>query len=411
MRVTSLLGARMSRPAISVRKAWGSAAPVSRGGNGGRGIIGRVRSSLVVAAAAIGLLAAAPSAWAALQWNDGQVATSTFMCVGQLVQAADVVAGYQADPSSLPKAGDVFYGHVGFGAAIDTCGGGPQYAEVDLVLPPGVSMAVDASHPITCTYTDSSAPTVTVTNPTCPTNTDDHGTYGPALSPNGPASAWALPAGRWFEIQFPLRSDRQLQGEAGGYCPQTVQEVLRSLQNDCLGVAFGLSDGAGNPWLVAHEGLVIDPAAPSPQPQPQPGPQPQPQPGLQSPSPRPIPAGPHVKLALAARQSLSKIVRARAIVLTCAVDRASRCVVRATITAAQARELHLSVKHGVRRVTLGKASVRLRRAGHATVRLTLSDKTAVALRHARTLVVFLTATATDGAGRHGTATGRAKVRR
>ncbi|MGH2893812.1 MAG: hypothetical protein ACRDPM_11190, partial [Solirubrobacteraceae bacterium] len=229
---------------------------------------GVLRGVLVAVAAAVALLAVrASSAWASLQWHDGQPATSTFTCLGELVQGADVVAGYQADPSRLPQAGEVFYGHVGFGAAIPTCDGATQYGEVDLILPPGVSLAVDASHPITCTYTDINGPTVP--NPTCPTTTDNHGIYGPALSPHGPASAWQLPAGRWFEIQFPLRADRQLRGEAGGYCPLTVDQISDT-PNDCLGAVLGLAAGdADNPWLLAHEGLVINPAAtPTPTPTP-----------------------------------------------------------------------------------------------------------------------------------------------
>src|SRR4051794_18550506 len=64
----------------------------------------------------------------------------------------------------------VFYGHADFGATTDTaCSSGDQVAELDIILPPGVSLAVDAAHPISCLYADNDGPKANY--PTCPTHT------------------------------------------------------------------------------------------------------------------------------------------------------------------------------------------------------------------------------------------------
>lgn len=353
------------------------------------------RRTLAAAAATIALLAAAPSAWASLQWNDGQPATSTFTCVGEIIQGADVVAGYQADPASLPKAGDVFYGHVGFGAAVPTCDGATQYGEVDLVLPPGVSMAVDASHPITCTYTDINGPTVP--NPTCPTNTDNRGIYGPALSPHGPGSAWQLPAGRWFEIQFPLRADRQLLGEAGGYCPLTVDQI-GDTPNDCLGAVLGLADGdADNPWLLAHEGLVIDPAATPTPPTPTPtccapAPKPTPTPTCCTPGPTPTPRRARVVGRVAVTGAHLARLMHTPLTLRVRCVEACRGTVTIGVSATTAERLRLS-RHSL---TLARGHFAARAGNTATVHLKVSHRLAMKVRRLRSLPVTITTVPADG---------------
>ena len=103
------------------------------------------------------LALASSTARAAEQWNDGVPAMSTLVkCVIHLQETGAIAqAGYLADPSRLPQAGHVFYGHAVFGAATDTaCDSGDQLAELDVVLPPGVSLAIDAAHPITCLYAE-----------------------------------------------------------------------------------------------------------------------------------------------------------------------------------------------------------------------------------------------------------------
>jgi hypothetical protein len=223
-------------------------------------------AALIAAAGAFALAAAlalASAADAAVQWNDGQQTTSTLYdpCLGIEEYGALAYAGYRADPSNLPNAGQVFYGHAVFGAATQVgggCGGGDQHAELDLVLPPGVSLAVNGSHPIYCFYEDSGQPEVR--NPTCPTHTV-RGTYGPQLPARDGGGPWDVPAGRLLEVQFPLVSNRQLKGPAGGNCPQDLSDLQTERQNDCLITALHVADGDTDPWLLPDEYLFINPAS------------------------------------------------------------------------------------------------------------------------------------------------------
>jgi hypothetical protein len=215
-----------------------------------------------VLASVAAVLAATPAAEAATQWNDGEAVRSNLYnpCLGIEEFGALAYAGYQADPQNLPKAGDVFYGHAVFGAATTVggggCGGGDQHGELDLVLPPGVSLAIDGAHPINCFYEDQGQPEVA--NPTCPTHATV-GTYGPQLTA-GDGGPWDMPPGRLLEVQFPLVSTRQLQGPAGGTCPTSVSDLAIDRQNDCLITAVHVADGDTDPWLVSNEQLFVDPA-------------------------------------------------------------------------------------------------------------------------------------------------------
>jgi hypothetical protein len=226
-----------------------------------RGLVALIATAGAVALAAT--LALASAADAAVQWNDGQQTTSTLYnsCLGIEESGALAYAGFKADPSHLPQAGQVFYGHAVFGAATQVggggCGGGDQYGELDLVLPPGVSLAVTGSHPIYCFYEDSGQPEVR--NSTCPTHTVG-GTYGPQLPAGDGGGPWEMPPGRLLEVQFPLVSTRQLKGPAGGNCPEDLSDLQTERQNDCLITALHIADGDTDPWLVPDEYLFLDPA-------------------------------------------------------------------------------------------------------------------------------------------------------
>jgi pimeloyl-ACP methyl ester carboxylesterase len=204
--------------------------------------------ALVAALASACILSiAAPTARAAEQWNDGGPAMSTQVkCVINLQETGAIAkAGYLADPSKLPKAGEVFYGHAVFGATTDTaCSSGDQLAELDIVLPPGVSLAIDATHPITCLYADDDGPGANY--PTCPTHTIVGG-YGPSIPADDAGHAWTMPAGREFDVRFPLTSNRKLVGPGGGHCPQSLDEIPTSPQRDCLLIALHVVDGYSDP--------------------------------------------------------------------------------------------------------------------------------------------------------------------
>ena len=187
-------------------------------------------------------------------------ATSTQVkCVINLQETGAIAkAGYLADPSTLPTAGQVFYGRAVFGATTDTaCGSGDQLAELDLVLPPGGrSRSTPRIRSPASTQTTAGRKT---SYPTCPTQAIA-GAYGPAIPSDDAGHAWTMPAGREFDVRFPLRSDRKLTGPAGGHCPQSVDEIPAYPQRDCLLIALHVADGYADPWLTPSEELFIDPA-------------------------------------------------------------------------------------------------------------------------------------------------------
>jgi hypothetical protein len=103
------------------------------------------------------------------------------------------------------------------------------------------------------------------------------------------------------------------------------------------------------------------------------------------------------KLAVG-RQHLRKIAKKRAIRLRCRLAQPGRCSIRASIRAKDARRLHLKVKRHARSFTLGKGTVKLKRAGTATVIVRIRRATARRLRHTRSLRVTFTATARYATG-------------
>jgi hypothetical protein len=329
----------------------------------------RIHVALVVLALTCIFSLAASTARAAEQWNDGVPATSTQVkCVINLQETGAIAkAGYLADPSKPPTAGQVFYGHADFGATTDTaCSSGDQVAELDVVLPPGVSLAVDPAHPITCLYADNDGPQTNY--PTCPTQAIV-GAYGPAIPSDDAGHAWTMPAGREFDIRFPLKSDRKLTGPAGGHCPQSVDEIPAYPQRDCLLIALHVADGYSDPWLTPSEELFIDPAIT-----------------------RHAPATPVVShiaftsahLAKAGKQGLR-------LSMHCAT--ACHGNVKVTVAAATAKRLHLAkgaltLTHGRFSATAGKT---------ATVHLKLSRKLAGKVHKLKSLAVIVTVTPSGAA--------------
>ena len=181
-------------------------------------------AALIGIAAMLALLAAAPAAQAALQWDDGVAATSTLQnCFSfEDEYGAGAYVGQYVDAADPPKAGEPFYVHVVFEALTEAFCEVGQSAEVDLVLPPGVSVSPGPGHPIRCLYSDDGGESEQP-NPTCPTHTVT-GTYGQMLPPSDGGGPWSLPVGRTFEVQVPLVSTRKLD-VTGGSCQETLQEV------------------------------------------------------------------------------------------------------------------------------------------------------------------------------------------
>jgi hypothetical protein len=336
----------------------------------------RIRRALVVLAP-VGILAlAASTARAAEQWNNGVPAMSTQVkCVINLQETGAIAeAGYLADPSKLPQVGQVFYGHADFGATTDTaCSSGDQVAELDVVLAPGVSLAVDAAHPITCLYSDNGGPGANY--PTCPTHAIT-GAYGPAIASDDAGHAWTMPAGREFDVRFPLKSDRKLVGPAGGHCPQSVDEIPAYPQRDCLLIALHVADGYSDPWLTPSEELFIDPAAAGSAPSP-----------TSTPNPKPVVSriaftGAH--LAAVAKKGLGLSMR-------CATACNGR--VKVAVAAATAKRLHLA--KGA--LTLASGPFSAAAGKTATVHLKLSRQLAAKVRKLKSLAVTVTVTPSGAA--------------
>lgn len=339
----------------------------------------RIPCARVVLASACILAVAAPGARAAEQWNDGVPAMSTLVkCVINLQETGAIAqAGYLADPSKLPQAGQVFYGHAVFGAATDTaCSSGDQLAELDLVLPPGVSPAIDAAHPITCLYADDSGPGANY--PTCPTHAIT-GAYGPALASDDAGHAWTMPAGREFDVRFPLKSDRRLAGPAGGHCPQSVDEIPAYPQRDCLLVALHVIDGYSDPWLAPSEELFVDPASAGSTPATTPA---------TGATPLPVVsriAFTRTHLAAVAKKGLALAVR-------CATACTGK--VKVAVAAASAKRLHLA--KGALTLSSGRFSAGAGKT--ATVHLKVSRRLARKLRRLKSLAVTVTVTPSGAAG-------------
>jgi hypothetical protein len=307
----------------------------------------------VAAAALIG----ASTASADTSWHDGQSVDSHVYnpCLHISEFGALAQAGYETDPAAT-RAGDVFYGHVVFGAATHVggnCTDTDQAAELDLVLPPGVSLAIDAQHPIYCFYQDQGVPAQA--NPTCPTHAVN-GVYGPMLPAGDGDGAWDMPPGRSLEVQFPLVSTRELKGAAEGHCPQTLDEIPISPLRDCLIAAVHVFDGSDDPWLLPNIQMLLAPAAGSPT-------------GPTGPTPPSGPTGPATQpgLAAAKKMKLSALL-AHGVTATLTVPTAGATA-------------KLTLREGSR--TLGKVTRKHLKAGTVKVRVRLSKRARTKLRHAR----------------------------
>ncbi len=99
-----------------------------------------------------------------------------------------------------------------------------------------------------------------------------------------------------------------------------------------------------------------------------------------------------------------KLITKTGLSLSCRADRAATCSVTATLPAAKARSLGLS-KSRKKAFVLGRASVRLRKAGTATITVRVSKRTLGRLRHVSRVSVLVTGKAADSGG------GRAVLRR
>lgn len=101
-------------------------------------------------------------------------------------------------------------------------------------------------------------------------------------------------------------------------------------------------------------------------------------------------------LAGASIQAL-KLVTKKGLALRCSADRAATCTVSASLQPADARRLGLS-KSKTKPYVLGKATVRLKKAGAAVVTVRLARRALSRLRRAPKVTVLVTGKAVDGGG-------------
>jgi hypothetical protein len=48
-----------------------------------------------------------------------------------------------------------------------------------------------------------------------------------------------------------------MRGLAGGACPKDLDELLALPHNNCLMAVFHVADGYRDPWMIAHQNLVV----------------------------------------------------------------------------------------------------------------------------------------------------------
>lgn len=192
-------------------------------------------------------------AQAATQWYDGPWVFSPMRnCVtGTRETGSGIRVGFEADPKQAPRVGRTFYARVIFGM-VSGCVD-PQHATLEIAAPKGAVLAIDAAHPVRCEISADGGKTF---SPYTPCASDvQHGTYGAALLPQG--QPWAMPSGRIFIVEFPIRALQPMPGLAGGSCPRDLDELLTLPHNNCLMAVFHVADGYRDPWLVAHQNLVV----------------------------------------------------------------------------------------------------------------------------------------------------------
>jgi hypothetical protein len=129
----------------------------------------------------------------------------------------------------------------------------PQHATLEIVAPKGTTLAIDQAHPVRCEVSADGGKTFSPYTP-CPTGAQ-HGTYGAALLPEG--RPWAMPHARILIVEFPVRAQVAMRGLAGGSCPRDLNELLTLPHNNCLMAVLHVADGYGDPWMIAHQNLVV----------------------------------------------------------------------------------------------------------------------------------------------------------
>lgn len=194
----------------------------------------RTIASAALAAVVAALIAAAPASAQTNQakWIDGTIAyAGGTSCGGPLVGNwyEDQVGGFTGywgkTDVTYPKVGDLYWGHVYYRAVGLGCGLGVHGVQVEISLPAGTSLAIDANssdpaHKLRCYgYDPQGQPYGEVTGQSWnhPSDPSINGKYCEPTKTyqgaNGTILSYALVGqGQALEIIFPLRSTRKLSG-------------------------------------------------------------------------------------------------------------------------------------------------------------------------------------------------------
>ncbi len=172
----------------------------------------------LMAGATIGTVSFAPTAHAAQRWFDGSIQYSNIVNCSSIIggypyqeKGAAAYTGYLTDPeASQPSPGTVFYVHVVVTILGANCSG--QYADVNVQLPAGTSLAISASNPVVCAYNGSP-----VSINECPQSLPSAPAYGagylnvPSISSPSP-QIWPIANGNSLAIAIPITSSTALSG-------------------------------------------------------------------------------------------------------------------------------------------------------------------------------------------------------
>lgn len=225
---------------------------------------GRIPTAALVAAfAAVAI--AAPAAQAAPEWHIGTSETSTVLdCSFSQQPGIQLSAALQADPQALPKVGDVFYARTVAGRIGEGCG---IYmgAHVEVVPPPGVTLAISGANPVRCQWMDIPTGALTPADG-CPQDIYE-GVYGPAfdqLTPAGDTEThpWEIAYQKALAIEVPLVSSRPLHGTAPT-CPRVsgMPPCLAASSGDTLQFTARMLDAWSSDWLSPYVPLFVEAAA------------------------------------------------------------------------------------------------------------------------------------------------------
>ncbi|HEY4097590.1 MAG TPA: hypothetical protein VGM33_18850 [Baekduia sp.] len=197
----------------------------------------------------------------------------------------------------------------------------------------------------------------------------------------------------WWSELLPTASPGEAQGAIGRLDRATGAVQEGTLGNyKPAGIAFADN---GSLWFVDTDANVVGQVAvdgalfpaPAPPAPPAPGPAPIP------PPPHAAPLAPAPTLSVV-RRHLRTLAAKHALTVRCTLHAAGTCTVRLSLSAKSARALKL----GKKALTLSSAHGTLKKSGHVTLKIKLSKKVVSALRHARHSVALTLRTTSSAPG-------------